>query len=298
MDILTGEHIAQDKIGGLIAGWAIRSEDGSEIKCPPIPPLAKDNANFVGDPVAVVFAETLDEAKTAAELVKVDYKVLKAVTSLADTMKSDAIHEGIDKNLCYDWLLGDRQKVKEAFDKADKIIKLDITNNRLIPNAMEPRACVIDYNTASEEITCYTTSQNPHLSRLIMSAFGGVAPENKLRVVAPDVGGGFGSKINLYNEEEIDKLGYQWESSLVIGVDYYLYEKQYWVHGWLSVMPYSKGLTDYSFTYEKGDIDFDIGLVAGYKFNRNIGIFGEGRYLKYFGIDAYELKAGINVTIF
>ena len=63
-------------------------------------------------------------------------------------------------------------------------------------------------------------------------------------------------------------------------------------------MPYSKGMTDYSFTYEKNDIDFDIGLVAGYKFNRNIGIFGEGRYLKYFGIDAYELKAGINVTIF
>lgn len=201
VDILTGEHIAQDKIGGLIAGWAIRSEDGSEMKCPANPPLVKDNASFVGDPVAVVFAETLDEAKTAAELVKVDYKVLKAVASLADTMKSEAIHEGIDKNLCYDWLLGDRQKVKEAFDKADKIIKLDIINNRLIPNAMEPRACVVDYNTASEEITCYTTSQNPHLSRLIMSAYGGVTSENKLRVIAPDVGGGFGSKINLYNEE-------------------------------------------------------------------------------------------------
>ena len=201
VEILTGEHIAQDKIGGLIAGWAIRSEDDSEMKCPANPPLAKDSVNFVGDPVAVVFAETLDEARAAAELVKVDYKVLKAVSNLAEAMNSEAIHDCIDKNLCYDWLLGDRQKVKEAFDKADKIIKLDIINNRLIPNAMEPRACVIDYNTASEEITCYTTSQNPHLSRLIMSAFGGVAPENKLRVVAPDVGGGFGSKINLYNEE-------------------------------------------------------------------------------------------------
>ena len=142
MDILTGEHIAKDKIGGLIAGWAIRSEDGSEMKCPANPPLAKDSVNFVGDPVAVVFAETLDEAKAAAELVKVDYKVLKAVTRLADAMKSESIHEGIEKNLCYDWLLGDRQKVKEAFDKADRIVKLDITNNRLIPNAMEPRACV------------------------------------------------------------------------------------------------------------------------------------------------------------
>ena len=108
----------------------------------------------------------------------------------------------------------------------------------------------------------------------------------------------YGDVINLYNEEIVDGLGYQWESSLVIGVDYYLYDKKYWVHGWASVMPISKGLTDYSFTYEDGDIDFDIGLVAGYKFNRNIGIFGEGRYLKYFGIEAYELKAGINVTIF
>ena len=108
----------------------------------------------------------------------------------------------------------------------------------------------------------------------------------------------YGDIINLYNEEEIDKLGYQWESSLVLGVDYYLYDKQYWIHGWASIIPISKGLTDYAFIYETGDIDFDIGLVAGYKFNRNIGVFGEGRYLKYFGINAYELKAGINVTIF
>ena len=118
-------------------------------------------------------------------------------------MKSEKIYNDIDKNLCFDWLLGDRAKVKEAFEKADKIIKIDINNNRLIPNAMEPRAAVVDYNTASEEITLYTTSQNPHLSRLIISAFNGVAPENKLRVIAPDVGGGFGSKIYPYAEEVV-----------------------------------------------------------------------------------------------
>ena len=199
--ILTGEEIATDKIGGLIAGWAIRSEDGKEMKVPANPPLAKDVANFVGEPIAIVIADTLDEAKSASDLVKIDYKILKAVTNTAKTMSGETIHDGIDKNLCYDWLLGDREKVKEAFSKADKIIKVDLINNRLVPNAMEPRACVVDYNTASEEITLYTTSQNPHLSRLVMSAFGGVAPENKLRVVAPDVGGGFGSKINVYNEE-------------------------------------------------------------------------------------------------
>ena len=120
VSILTGAEIAEDKIGGLIAGWAIRSEDGSEMKCPANPPLAKDNVNYVGDPVAVVIAESLQEAKAAAEKVDVDYNILKAVTSTADAMKGEAIHDGIDKNLCYDWLLGDRQKVKEAFDKADK----------------------------------------------------------------------------------------------------------------------------------------------------------------------------------
>jgi carbon-monoxide dehydrogenase large subunit len=118
-------------------------------------------------------------------------------------MKGDAIHDGIDKNLCYDWLLGDRQKVKEAFDKADKVISIDIINNRLVPNAMEPRACVSDYNSGTDEITLYTTSQNPHLSRLIMSAFGNVTPEHKLRVGAPDVGGGFGSKIYPYAEDAV-----------------------------------------------------------------------------------------------
>ena len=171
------------------------------MKCPANPPLAKDNVNFVGDPIAIVIADSLDEAKAAAEMVKVDYKVLKAVTSTGDAMKGDTIHDGIEKNLCFDWLLGDRQKVKEAFDKADKVISIDIINNRLVPNAMEPRACLADYTSGSDEITLYTTSQNPHLSRLIMSAFGNVAPEHKLRVVAPDVGGGFGSKINVYNED-------------------------------------------------------------------------------------------------
>ena len=108
----------------------------------------------------------------------------------------------------------------------------------------------------------------------------------------------YGDLITLYNEEEVDKLGWQYESSIVIGVDFYLYEKKYWVHGWGSVLPISKGLTDYSFKYERGDIDFDLGLVAGWKFNRNLGFFGEGRYLRYWGIDSYDVKIGVNYTVF
>jgi len=108
----------------------------------------------------------------------------------------------------------------------------------------------------------------------------------------------YGDLITQYNNEEVKKLGWQYEASLVLGADYYLYDKKYWVHGWASVIPVSKGLTDYSFKYEPGDIDFDLGIVAGWKYNRNLGIFGEARYLSAFGIDAYELKAGVNLTIF
>ena len=201
--ILTGNDLAKDKIGGLIAGWKIVSQDGTDMKCPPHPPLANNTVNFVGDHVAVVIAETLDQAKDAAEKVRVDYKVLKAVVNTGDAMNSKAIHGGIDKNLCYDFLLGDKGKTDEAFSKADKVVKLDLVNNRLIPNAMEPRAAIGDYNPSSEELTLYTASQNPHLSRLILSAFNAIHPEHKFRVVAPDVGGGFGSKINAYAEDVV-----------------------------------------------------------------------------------------------
>ena len=198
--VLTGKDIVNDKIGGLIAGWRIKSEDGSDMKVPAHPPLASETVNYVGDHVAIVIAETLADVKSAADMVKVDYKVLKAVVDTESAMDSEAIYKDIPKNLCYDWLLGDRAKTKEAFDSADKIIKIDLRNNRLIPNAMEPRASRGDYNSSTEEITLYTANQNPHLTRLVISAFNAVAPEHKFRVVAPDVGGGFGSKIYPYAE--------------------------------------------------------------------------------------------------
>jgi hypothetical protein len=108
----------------------------------------------------------------------------------------------------------------------------------------------------------------------------------------------YGDLIHQYNEDETKKVGWQYEVSAVVGIDYYLYGKKYWIHGWGSVMPYSKGLTPHSFKYQKGDIDFDLGLVTGLKLTRNLGIFGEGRYLSYWGIDSYELKAGLNFTFF
>ena len=203
VSILTGEDIVKDKIGGLIAGWKIVSKDGTDMKLPAHPPLAHEQVNYVGDHVAVVIAESLEEAKNAAELVTVDYKVLQAVVNTADAMNSENIYDGIDKNLCFDWELGDKAKTDEAFSKADQIVEIKLTNNRLVPNAMEPRASIGDYNSSSDQLTLYTTSQNPHLTRLVISAFNGVHPEHKFRVVAPDVGGGFGSKIYPYAEDVV-----------------------------------------------------------------------------------------------
>ena len=201
--ILTGDDLAQDKIGGMIAGWKIVSQDGKDMKVPPHPALAKDSVNYVGDHVAVVIAETLEQAKNAAELVSVSYKILKAVINTSDAMDSEAIHEGIDRNLCFDFVLGDKGKTDDALSSADKVVKLDLINNRLIPNAIEPRASIGDYNSSSEQLTLYTTNQNPHLTRLVLSAFNAIAPEHKFRVVAPDVGGGFGSKIYPYAEDVV-----------------------------------------------------------------------------------------------
>jgi|TARA_Y100000310_G_scaffold319190_1_gene374171 hypothetical protein len=108
----------------------------------------------------------------------------------------------------------------------------------------------------------------------------------------------YGDLISQYNDEQVDALGWQYEASFVIGIDYYNYTKKFWLHGWGSVIPFGKGLTDYSFTYGKGDLDFDIGVVTGWKLNRSFGLFGECRYLSYWGIDAYEIKAGLNYTIY
>ena len=203
IDVFTGDSVVKNKIGGLICGWKIVSQDGNDMKCPPHPVLAKNSVNFVGDHVAVVIAETLEQAKIGADLVNVSYKIQKAVVHTATAMNFENIHDGIDNNLSFDFALGDKGKTLEAFVKADKIIKIDLVNNRLIPNAMEPRAAIGDYNSSADLLTLYTASQNPHLDRLIMSAFNAVHPEHKFRIVAPDVGGGFGSKINVYAEDVV-----------------------------------------------------------------------------------------------
>ena len=203
--IYTGEDIADAKIGSLICGWVVKDKHGQPHKAPAHPALALDTVRHVGDQVAMVVAESVGEAKDAAEMIVVDYEVLPAVISPAKALDQGAqlVHADVPGNLCYDWELGDRAAVDAAFAKASNVAKLDIVNNRLIPNAMEPRAASAEYDKGTGQYTLWTTSQNPHVTRLVLSAFILGIPEHKLRVVAPDVGGGFGSKIFIYAEETL-----------------------------------------------------------------------------------------------
>src|SRR5277367_6068908 len=203
--VLTGTELAADKIGNLICGWMIHSKDGSPMKMAAHPALASGKACHVGDSSAVVIAESLAQARDAAEKVKIDYGVLPAVADPAAAQKPGApqIHDIAANNTIYQWHLGDPKAVDAAFKSAKHITKLDIVNNRLVPNAMEPRAAIGDYDSGTSPFTLRNTTQNPHVARLVISAFVGMAPEHKLRVIAPDVGGGFGSKIFIYPEEVV-----------------------------------------------------------------------------------------------
>ena len=205
IDVLTGADLAGDKIGGLICGWMIHSKDGTPMKAGAHPAIAADTVKHVGDQVAVVVAETRNQARDAAELVEVTYEELPASIDPARTMDAGApqVHPEAENNLIYDWALGDKDATDQAFAAAAKTVRMDIVNNRLIPNAIEPRAAIGAYDPAEEHFTLYNTTQNPHVARLVLSAFVGVAPEHKLRVIAPDVGGGFGSKIFIYPEETV-----------------------------------------------------------------------------------------------
>ena len=201
--ILTGEDVAADNLGGPICGWAPTNKDGSAPSEPPHPILASGRVRYVGDHVAAVFAETLEQAMSAAELINVTYSEMPAITDLKTAMDKPQIHDGMESNTYFDWELGDEAATNDAFDKAATIVQVDIRNNRVIPNAMEPRAAVADYDTGDGRYTLFTTSQNPQLTRLVIGAFMLNIPESKFRVVAPDVGGGFGSKIYVYPEEAV-----------------------------------------------------------------------------------------------
>jgi len=199
--VFTGADMAADNVGSLPCGWVVTDRHGNPHKAPPHYPLARDKVRYVGDHVAMVVAESYAQARDAAELIDVDYEELDPLVDLRRAQDGPQLHEEAPGNLCYDWELGDQAAVDQAIAGAARVVELDLVNNRLVPNAMEPRAAVAEYDSGTDSYTLFSTSQNPHLLRLILCAFVLNLPETKLRVIAPDVGGGFGSKIYAYAEE-------------------------------------------------------------------------------------------------
>jgi carbon-monoxide dehydrogenase large subunit len=201
--VFTGADLAADNVGGLPCGWLIHSIDGSPMREPPHPVIARDKVRHVGDQIAFVIAESPKQAKDAAELIEVEYDILPAVVDTAHAADPGqaAVHDDVPDNVCYTWGHGDQAATDAAFTKAAHVTTVDIVNNRLVPNAIEPRAVNASYSKQDDSYTVYVANQNPHLERLLMAAFVLSLPESKLRIVAPDVGGGFGSKIFLYAED-------------------------------------------------------------------------------------------------
>lgn len=200
--VFTGQELIDSGVGKLPCGWVV---PGCKVPTRwPVVPVG-DKVRHVGDSVAVVVATSPYIAEDAVEAIEVSYTPFAAVTDAKRAMQpgQPVLHDDIPNNLSYTWALGDRPTIEQALNASAHVIKLDLTNQRLIPNAMEPRAAVAQWNAATEEMTLWTTSQNPHPIRLLLSAFTLGIPEHKLRVISPDVGGGFGSKIFHYPEEII-----------------------------------------------------------------------------------------------
>ena len=194
-----------EALGGMPCGWQITDKHGEPMQEPKHPIIAHGKVRHVGEPVAAVVADTLEQARDAAEAIELEIAELPAVVDMkaAVTEGATKVHDDLTSNLCYDWGFVEENKAAtdEAFEKAAHVTTLELVNNRLVANPMEPRVAVGDYARGTDDYTLYTTSQNPHVIRLLMGAFVLGIPEHKLRVVAPDVGGGFGTKIFHYQEE-------------------------------------------------------------------------------------------------
>ncbi|MGB0796843.1 MAG: xanthine dehydrogenase family protein molybdopterin-binding subunit, partial [Paracoccaceae bacterium] len=202
--VFTGDDFVD--VGGNPAGWLINSRDGEPMKEPKRPVLAHGKVRHVGDAYAAVIAETAEQARDAAEAIEIDIDEQPAVVDMKAALEGGAlVHDEIGTNQCFDWgwIEDNRAATDEAIKNAPHVTTLELVNNRLVPNAMEPRASTGVFDPGTGEYTLYTTSQNPHLTRLLICAFVLGIPENKLRVVAPDVGGGFGSRIYHYGEEAL-----------------------------------------------------------------------------------------------
>jgi carbon-monoxide dehydrogenase large subunit len=198
--VYTGKDLADAGVNGIPVGWLLPGLKPSNHQA-----IAVDKVRYVGEAVAVIVADSAYAARDAAELAIVDYDPLPAVAGAEQALAAGApiVRDGESDNVCFRWQIGDAAATDAAFAGAATVVRQRLVNQRLIPVAIEPRACLATYVRATDDLTLWVTSQNPHVHRLIMGAFVLGLPEHKFRVISPDVGGGFGSKIFIYTEEVV-----------------------------------------------------------------------------------------------
>ncbi len=201
--VFTGADLERDGIGKIPCIVPLKNRDGSRIRMVERPLLADGRARHVGDGIAFVVAETAAAARDAVELIRVDYHALPAIADAARAVEPGAppVWDGIPDNLCFDWETGNRRAAEAAFARAKHVVELDLVNNRLVVNSLEPRGALGSYDAAEERFTLYTSTQGSHTIRRLLAANVFKLPENHFRVVTPDVGGAFGMKLFLYPEQ-------------------------------------------------------------------------------------------------
>ncbi len=199
LGVFTAEDL-KGEVGSVPTAWRIPNSD---LKTPPYPALAKDVVRYAGEAVAVIVAEDPYVAMDARDLVEVEYEPLPVVVDQEAAIKDGApqLHEEAPRNVAFKWTIAGGD-VDTVFQEADLVVKQRLLNQRLQPVAMEPRAALAQYDPGTKELTMHVTSQNPHIHRLLLSIILGL-PEQRIRVIAPDVGGGFGSKIPCYPWEAV-----------------------------------------------------------------------------------------------
>jgi carbon-monoxide dehydrogenase large subunit len=205
--VATGEDLRADGLGDVPCTVPLTSRDGKPRHDTPRPVLALDRVRHVGQPVALIVAETLAAARDAAEAIAVDYEQLPAVTEAKDAIAPGApqLFDRIPGNLVFDWDndMGDAKATEAAFAKATRVVSLETTNNRVVVNSMEPRNAIAEHDAASGRSTLYTATQGPHFVRDPLAEIVLKMPKEKLRLITPNVGGGFGMKAFVYPEHAL-----------------------------------------------------------------------------------------------
>jgi carbon-monoxide dehydrogenase large subunit len=199
--VITAQEPEVARMGPLPCLVPLKNRDGSKRADPPHPVLVRDFARHVGDSVAMIVAETVEQAKDAAELIEVDYEVLPAITELGAALdpKAPLAWPELGTNLCFDWENGDRAAADAAFAKAPHVARVKLVNNRVVVNSIEPRGAIGDYDKKAGRYTLYCSTQGSHLHQKLIAQILGI-DKAQLRVITPDVGGAFGMKIFMYSE--------------------------------------------------------------------------------------------------